>query len=573
MIEKRPGVFSELFESDSFYNKVEKRKKRLVDRLINTRSPEFPFTLVFPMKGSTDALLDFMKKIVQKNHDITFTEDPPGISFFVNNGKQVSCDYLCVEYARLYHVSPDQTAIRRYTYFEIYFDDNILSCLMDLPTFQKVSSFPSLDMDTQEWAHLKQQLKLWNQFIYPDLEEMEAANAIPDALASRLQAYRKFKNNNHYKELEHGLSYPKENENFLWPVATYLSLLQLLPILPEELIPSYALNFVCQDVHAKNLFAQKIKLFLNEFCNRDPVILGNVQIISTVENADETGRTFGAAWPYISIITRGKARQLVQSINQFAVSEKKSWRNHPFLNDVPIFISTEQIEDSTVLNLTISSDTAKQFTTDTISSDGFWYFFANLMEDLDKNELPDQNELSKQFQKLKKKLLTSPIDKNAIKYQTILFPLAVSFIMLYGNEPGNYKLPKNAVNWFSMQALEWKKQNLAFEEFFPRVLKSVAADIITAKKEKPSDESEFQNLFHGVFCFGEEFLCYHLEAFKQKIAEEFPFVDYCQLLERLSEGKILKTNKNDLNYSLKLKDRTTVRTIAFLLDKLPPINN
>lgn len=52
------------------------------------------------------------------------------------------CDFICVEYFRLYAVSVDRTQIQRFSYFELYYDKYVVSCIADANIMKKTC--PSL---------------------------------------------------------------------------------------------------------------------------------------------------------------------------------------------------------------------------------------------------------------------------------------------------------------------------------------------------------------------------------------------------------------------------------------------
>lgn len=568
MSEKRPDTFSDLFDHESFYSKVEKRKQKLIQQLKTCDDPEFPLTRVFNQKYSTDKLFDYMRQY-RPNNENNFCDDPPSISFRANNGTSISCDYLCIELARPFQAL--RTSIRRYTYFEVYYGDYIFSCLMDFPSFQKATSFPCLDMDTREWAHLKQQLAFWNKIVSPDIEEIEIDSAIPKALSKRLQKYRKFANSKEFDHLEHNLpAYPGEEGNLLWPVATYLSLLQILPVLPNELIPRYAINFVCRDEDTYYILLDKLQQFLENFCAYDPYTPKAISTYTNLLSSKDSDRIPGEVRPYILSVQRPTIlTQLLTQTDHFSASEG-TWERHPFLYDVPILVSRTPSEDSTILNLIVSPEAAKQLDPSTVPERGFRYFFADLADDAEESLWPDKHQFLESFKKHQKKLLKLTTNENAVKYQRHLFSLAVCFLMLYRNDLWNSKISEPAVEWFNQVTAEWVEQYQTMEKAVPPLLRRAAQILTTVKSGTPYDEDEFLYTYDGVFCKGNQYLCFHKKTFENLLAKEFPSISYKRLLDYMFIKGIIKTNaaNDDNDYTVRIGNGT-IRTTSFYIEKLP----
>lgn len=189
MIDKCPDTFDDLFDDEKVYNHISDREYYLTDILMDPAGAVLPLVRVYPQRNSTYRVLEHLhnwtKEHGTENSITEFSEYPPYVSFKLRNGTPVFSDYICVEYFRLYLIAPGSEGLKRYTYFEIYYDEYIVTCLMDVATFQRNGAMDCLDMDAKEWTYAKQQLKLWNQVIYPEVEELEQ----DPALTQRIDEY------------------------------------------------------------------------------------------------------------------------------------------------------------------------------------------------------------------------------------------------------------------------------------------------------------------------------------------------------------------------------------------------
>ena len=110
MNDKRPKAFDKLFTTfiglGNVYDHVDERKDYLVEKLLDPTGAVLPLVRVYPKRGSTDKVLDFLNKWVETNgteNSISeFSSNTPSVSFRLKNGTPVFSDYICVEYFRLY---------------------------------------------------------------------------------------------------------------------------------------------------------------------------------------------------------------------------------------------------------------------------------------------------------------------------------------------------------------------------------------------------------------------------------------------------------------------------------------
>lgn len=128
------------FCKTDFYKRVIQRKKKLqkklleIDREIWAKS--LPITKVFE-EYDLDVLIGFLQKYQCQNpSEFELDEDSSRVRLI---GKKDSTiyDYICVEYFRLYTVSQNRTEIQRFSYFELYYDQYVVSCIADANMLKK----------------------------------------------------------------------------------------------------------------------------------------------------------------------------------------------------------------------------------------------------------------------------------------------------------------------------------------------------------------------------------------------------------------------------------------------------
>lgn len=177
-MQEMPKTSEEIFDDTKFWERVEERKAYLEKQLQGADRGDAQFTRAYSWKNSTEQLLEYLEKhrMTQEHANMRlrrFSTEPPSAIFMSRGGQERKYDYLCVEYYHLYRRNADKTKVRRYTYFEVYYDTCLLSCLMAFPAFHKNQAFDALDMDRAEWAALKQQLDYWSGVLLPVLEELD----------------------------------------------------------------------------------------------------------------------------------------------------------------------------------------------------------------------------------------------------------------------------------------------------------------------------------------------------------------------------------------------------------------
>ena len=286
-----------------------------------------------------------------------FSRKPPLVVFQVRKGKQHICDFVCVEYARFQQISSNRDSILRYTYFELYFENCIVSCLANMATLRSNGGFSALDLDAAGWASAKQQMLYWNNLFYPDLEMLsKPPRILTPALCDRFTYWEQNANlrdraRNILEIQERESTCYQSDDNIVWPLVTYLALIQLLPILPRKLIPAFQINYVCEETILKD-FAEKLQHFLTSFCELDPILNGDIVYTEVPLSARDA--ISGASVPYILRVTKNAKKQnTIKEISDFAAMSKKDWASHPFLNRVPIMVSTEEYQNSAVMNIPV----------------------------------------------------------------------------------------------------------------------------------------------------------------------------------------------------------------------------
>ena len=140
------------FVDEKIYDRVSTRKDKLLRRLSAGEKP--PLLQVSEQKYTEMEWLEKIGVRCSTTVDITdfveYSAEPPYVVLRTPKGKTVFCGAVCVEYFRLHELAEGGTAFRRYTYFEVYYDDKVIACLMELPFFERRGNMEPLGMNEQD---------------------------------------------------------------------------------------------------------------------------------------------------------------------------------------------------------------------------------------------------------------------------------------------------------------------------------------------------------------------------------------------------------------------------------------
>lgn len=337
------------FYKTDLYANVKKRKEKLQKKLLkidrDSWNKVIPISKV-SKEYDVEELVDFLQQYQQVD-GFEIDEDSSRVLLPGKKGNTI-CDFICVEYFRLYAVSEDKTEIQRFSYFELYYDQYVFSCIADANMLKRPMLFPALNFESSDWALAQQQMRLWNHYLLPKIEELPIPRSIfPVGIKERIHC-------GVYDVEIYFIAHCTcpDIGNPLWKVITYIHLLQLLPILPKVTVPWYYLNLVCKNKNDIKVFAEKLRVFLEEYSAEDPVIKGEVRLSQRLFLEKKSDKESYRAVPYVLVLE--KAKDINQLLDAFSETDGiKKRRNHPFKDTIPICISDRQIQDSTVLNIDV----------------------------------------------------------------------------------------------------------------------------------------------------------------------------------------------------------------------------
>lgn len=556
--------------SVSFWCDMESRLEKLCSRfykLCQGEKPRQALIRVYKRTASTDKVLEFLSAH-QPNTVHSISNNPPAITFVLRRDQEISCDYICVEYKQIYLIPKSKAFIKRYTYFEIYYDRYIVSCLMDLPTFHKNGPFESLDMDPAEWAHAKLQLKLWNKLLRPELEDFDE---ITDIISSDL-ANPFDERLSQYGESDvpaESLQYP-QHDKIIWPLLTYLHLMQILPILPKKQIPCCMINYVYPGKYKD--FAEQLASYLAQCLDTDPITTMPLsQSSNYFRRSDERDKP-GAAEPYLFLLERISSSQLHEAITDledYKRSRFRKWDTHPFLNAVPICVGENPIPNSLVINIHVPKDFV--LPDPNIMKSGFLYFWKALYKFHNKHRR-QKNKLKEYYQK-KKDAIDAFLDEQAPSFnRSPLYPLSIWFLVMYEvkkfSKKSHIKSEEN--KWLQTWIDSWSQEQRTLEEEVQCLLDLIKEQRIQFLKEAPNNIEEWD--LHGGRFFlkeidGRNHIVCGLKYLEQLILSSSFKAEKTAIVSYLIENKYLSTSKGRNNYNIKVGDKT-VSTYAFPCDKL-----
>lgn len=545
-------VDSKFFKSD-FYKKVKKRKNALRKKLLKhdvTSWPEIlPLTRV-SVECDFNDLTDALKKVRAGDHtDCRFDPFSPRLQMVTKKGKQ-DCDFICIEYFRLYHVSEDRTRIHRYSYIECYYDEYVLACIVDSTALKKAGSFPPLSMDQSDWAVAQQQMRLWNQYLLPEIEELPVKQyTYSPELCERAKYYVKC----YQRQSDETYEYPKVDDPS-WILITYLHLLQMLPLLPKKSVPIYYLNFVCEKQENREVLAEKMRAFLSEYFRKDPIIRGSILITEKLLSK-EMDKGSDYAWPYIFQVKKPKDLELLQNaMNHHAMADKIR-KDHPLKNYVPICINDRYVADSTALNIPVVDVEKISWNIEVLG--GMKEKLGQIL-DMCLKKIP-KSQIRQILKQNKKAVLTKAgqlcdgkdLWQELLKYDSKWIDLATWFVLLRRDHDGS-----NAEECFKkfLEELTVKRQSV--DGIVDIVMKRLKTEYDSLEDLRPlytgsdtPEERKFRDTISG-----QKLLCINPVDFEQVLQEYAPTTEPAELLHRMKALGHLKTKSSDcLRYGVNLK--------------------
>ncbi len=569
-------TFPDELKSKSFFEHVKQRKNDLIEQYLKSAAPQLPLTRVTKLRGSTDAIFKYLeysnpgKSFSGKGGRVKhFSQKPTRLIFQSTNDIELVCDYIAVEYYRPYLIKTDKTGIERFTYFEVYYGKCILSCLMDMSSFQNDSSFAPLDMAQGEWARLKQNMLLWNHVLYPELKRFEVEDFLPMPIEKRYHYYKNLYNN-HYTECIRELvikqpKYPQNGSDLVWPLITYVFLMLHLPALPWEFVPKFIINYNCERSSLIPDVAKWLQEYLSDSVGEIPCCSASIDIAKNWLKSKEPA---GTAQPYIRILNRAQdADKTLQALHAFSIDRKSRWNMHPFTTMVPICVSSEPILDSAVLNIPVSSDNYKSLCqSEQLNPKRFLAFFASLADDTKEQDWLEMDELHKQFERASVKLLEATGRARFPAHSSASCILAIAFLSMYGREPAKFRVNDENKQWFEQQLKIWDEQTDSFNKMIQRIIRMAASDAATSQEGTPSSKEELEMVYQGRFN-KEDLFCYTLESFSDRVKLAFPQANVLEVRDQLKFDGMIKCNQNRTDYNVSLGGKSQ-QVIAFYLDKL-----
>ena len=551
---------------EKIYDKVEERKNDLVRRW--RAGEKLPLIKVSGQKNTEDEWLEALNVRCTANGEITdiveFSNEPIYVVLRTQKGKKVFCEAVCVEYFRLHELADKGTAFRRYTYFEMYYDDKVIACLMGLPFFERRGNMDILEMNEQDWMNSKRQMReIWKVFL-PETVEMETEK-IPENFQRRIEFYKTWK-----KKKDFARAYPDtKKEGLVWPLAAYLVSLQMLPMLPQSMMPWYLVNYVCRDDDAAKDVVERLQRWLADFLQEDPIVNEKIGYGSALQQADISNPC--AVIPYIQTDTMRVQRKTAE-LMQENTDRNGDWRHFPFGTRVPVLVSTDEIVSSAVLNITVDSpqdlpDRAEQL------REGFRYGLRNWLREFPKEE----QEREKRMRQGKKALGRAArnarevleADKQSHGWSfrhKKLFQLSANLLTLYGRKKDTEDLPIAGIEWAMQQGKFWIEKEHRIEDAAETLLSELREKCQTAPEMKKSDTSIPEDGGRKTVN-NEELLVFEYSRFKKRIEARWKTTSYNDLRERLCEIGVMICSGGKGYYAIKAGG-TTINAAAFPVKKL-----
>lgn len=555
------------YSDQKIYDKVEDRKNELVCRW--RAGERLPLIRVSEQKGTEENWLETLRVQCDSNENMTdiveFSTDPPYVILRTPKGKKTFCGAICVEYFRLHEIADKGTAFRRYTYFEMYYDDKVIACLMELPFFERRGNMDKLQMDEQEWMNSKRQMQEFWKLFLPEAEEIEAEN-LPENFLQRMAFYKENRRKCNFSGI-----YPNaKSERLVWPLATFLISLQLMPVLPQMMIPQYLVNYVCQDDEDAKNTSERLQLWLKGFLQKDPIVEGEIEFGPAVQQQSNISNPCTVR-PYIQMDTKRVQQKTVEKMQE-SLGRKADWKEFPFGIRVPVLISTDEILSSAVLNIVVDDPQELPDRADDLWS-GFQYGLGNWCR-----KFPDETYAQEEWAHQWKRALRAsaketrkglePDRQSRTGYfgYEKSFQLSINFLTLYGRKKDVEDLPEAGAEWAIQQRELWGEKTQRIEDVVEILLSKLRESCQVTPTMNPTEDSIPEGGGRKTVN-NEELLIFKYADFKKLIEEKYPKVFYGDLREKLCEMGVMICHKKKPYYTINIGGKAT-NTAAFSVKKL-----
>lgn len=554
------------FVDEKIYDRVSTRKDKLLRRLSAGEKP--PLLQVSEQKYTEMEWLEKIGVRCSTTVDITdfveYSAEPPYVVLRTPKGKTVFCGAVCVEYFRLHELAEGGTAFRRYTYFEVYYDDKVIACLMELPFFERRGNMEPLGMNEQDWMNSKRQMReLWKIFL-PEMDEIE--EILPRNFLRRIKDYK-----DNWEGNVSVCTYPDvKSSKLVWPLATYLISLQLMPALPKKMMPWYLLNYVCKNDDMAEDVAKKLHIWTQDFLRKDPIVRGEVNYGPALSKREEISNSCEVR-PYIQVDKPRIQQKAVEQMQEI-IERKRSWEKFPFGKLVPILVSTEEIVSSAVINI-IVDDPQHLPTKANILLDGFQYGIENWGEDFpeDFSEQFDwmhdwKDELRKAVREAQKELESEKSERQRLRGCQKLFQLATNFLVFYGHGENLKELSDDGKSWASQQRQLWSDEEKRTERVIEELLKDIRKCCQEAEEIKKG-ETEIPDGGRRKIVNDHELLVFGYAKFKKMVQGKWPWLSYSALTKQLCDMGVM-TCREGMDYSTIKVGEKSVNVAAFYTEEL-----
>lgn len=551
------------FEDEKIYDRVSARKDKLLRRFSAGDAP--PLLQISEQKNTE---LKWLKEI--GNHCsateggadfVEYSAEPPYVVLKTPKGKTVFCGAICVEYFRLHKVAEGGTAFQRYTYFEVYYDDKVIACLMELPFFERRGSMEPLSMNELDWMNSKRQMReLWKVFL-PEMEEIE--EGLPRNFLRRMKDYK-----GSCEDDVITCPYPDAKiDELVWPLATYIISLQLMPALPKKMMPWYLLNYVCKDDNMAEETAKKLRSWVQDFLRKDPIVCGEINYGSALSKREEISNSCEVR-PYIQV-DKPRTQQRTAEQLQEIIARKRGWEKFPFGKSVPVLVSTEEIISSAVINI-IVDDPQRLPTKASTLRKGFRYGLGNWGEYLPK-DLTEQadwmqdwrDKLREAAREAQRELEPEKDERHRLRGYQKLFQLATNFLVLYGESES---FSKDSKLWASQQRQLWASEKERTEKTIEELLNDIRK-CCQESEELKKGETEIPDSGRRKTVNDHELLIFGYTKFKKSLQEKWPWISYSTLTKQLCDMGVM-TCRDGMDYSTIKVGEKTVNVAAFYTEKL-----
>lgn len=485
-----------------------------------------------------------------------------------------------------------QNTLKRFVYFELYFDDKALGVLMRKSVFNESNqSFPPFDLDRREWAEAKQQMRMWSHYLRAETEEISELSSYGESFIGQL---RKSKNTPISKSDEayvQTIDYIFSTPCF-WPIIAYIGIIRLNPLLSPQQLPTFTLNLI-QSTMPPAEFAQIMRKQLTLF----PVLQrelwdADIMVVDQFKLAAYEKDDAPAIPDMLSLLlfpyaNANATSDCAKALNEFANARNQNDNTTFPLQTVPFLLGSGPVANSAFLSLSVEAKEFSQLVYDDANANVFANLNTIFMQELPlflpkSNRDDDADDTRDMLKEMKKNLKNrhqqfddywNGLSKK-FKYIPKEYFYLARWLAVFLDAKGAANKTKHQPLFYQKLEGSLSPLNDLYGSRYNSV-DSFLKHILSMRDSYPSVKPATAEAFNAssvpfhLDVTGQKLILYPPELLQKALSTACPSIAAEDAIKLLSQRGLLKTNKaeGDLTYNWSI-DKRAVRTYAILVDSV-----